>query len=39
MVLAQHSGWGLNELLDIEEQEVIAWLEVSERISRRRAKP
>lgn len=36
MVLAQQSGWGLDELLNLEEDEVVTWLDVSERIGRRR---
>ncbi|AJQ93233.1 hypothetical protein [Gynuella sunshinyii] len=31
-VLAQRSGWGLNELLDLEEEELLEWLETGRRL-------
>ena len=31
-VLAQRSGWGLNELLDLEEEELLLWLDAGKRV-------
>ena len=31
-VLGQRSGWGLNELLDLEENDLLMWLETGRRV-------
>ena len=31
-VLAQRSGWGLNELLALEEDELLQWLDAGKRV-------
>ena len=31
-VLAQRSGWGLNELLMLEEEELLLWLDAGKRV-------
>jgi len=31
-VLGQRSGWGLNELLDLEEDDLLMWLETGRRV-------
>lgn len=37
MLLAQQSGWGLQELLALEEADLIAWLETGRELARRQA--
>ena len=32
-VLAQRSGWGLNELLDLEEEELLLWIDTGKRVA------
>ncbi len=32
-VLAQRSGWGLNELLDLDEEELLLWLDTGKRVA------
>ncbi len=31
-VLGQRSGWGLNELLDLDEEELLLWLDTGKRV-------
>lgn len=31
-MLAQRSGWGLNELLALEEEELLLWLDAGKRV-------
>ena len=31
-VLAQRSGWGLNELLALEEEDLLLWLDAGKRV-------
>ncbi len=33
-VLAQRTGWGLNELLALPEDELMEWLEAGKRVNR-----
>jgi hypothetical protein len=35
-VLGQSTSWGLNELLSLEEDDLINWLEVAKRIDQNR---
>ena len=37
-VLAQRSGWGLNELLALEEEELLLWLDAGKRVMARAEK-
>lgn len=37
MLLAQQSGWGLQELLALEEVDLIGWLETGRELARRQA--
>ena len=32
-VLAQRSGWGLNELLNLEEDDLLLWLDTGRRVA------
>ena len=32
-LLAQRSGWGLNELLDLQEDDLLLWLEAGKRVA------
>ncbi|MBT8421262.1 MAG: GpE family phage tail protein [Gammaproteobacteria bacterium] len=38
MLLAQHTGWSLNELLDLTEDDLTDWLETVRKLIRRREK-
>jgi len=35
MLLSRQSGWGLNELLELDEEELIDWLETGRRVQER----
>ena len=34
-LLAQRSGWGLNELLDLQEDDLLLWLDAGKRVAAR----
>jgi hypothetical protein len=35
MLLSRQSGWGLNELLELDEAELVDWLDTGRRIQER----
>jgi len=35
VILAQRCGWGLNELLDLDEEELLKWLEATALVMQR----
>lgn len=35
MIIAQHTAWGLNELLDLTEDELMTWLDVCRNVNQR----